>query len=69
MAQNLPFLKDGDKTIFGIMPCMTYLAKKYNQEELMGKTLKDQTTIDMFHWDLQYLFKKLICSPVWKMRE
>ena len=33
----------------------------------MGKTIKDQAIIDMFDWDIQYLFKKLLSSSFWKL--
>lgn len=35
----------------------------------MGKTVKDQALIDMFDWDIQYLFKKILSSSFWKLSE
>jgi hypothetical protein len=67
MAHNLPFLKDGETEVFDLMPSAIYITRKYNREELMGKNMKDQTFIDMFHWNVQYLFMKLICSSFWKL--
>jgi hypothetical protein len=67
MAHNLPYLKDGDTIIFDLMPCFTYITQKYNNNEVMGKTIKDQAIIDMFDWDVQYLFKKLLSSSFWKL--
>ena len=55
--------------IFDLMPAFIYIAKKYGREELVGKTIKDQAIVDMYHWDIQYLFKKLICNTFWSLSE
>jgi hypothetical protein len=31
--------------------------------------MQDQALVDMYHWDIQYLFKKLICTTFWKLSE
>lgn len=60
MFIDLPYLIDGDVKITEMIPIVTYIAKTYGQEDMLGRGTEDQTRVDMFMWSLDVIMKKLI---------
>lgn len=56
---ELPYLIDGDVHLSGSIPCIEYLAKTYGPRDFLGRTLEDETHIDMFLWSFDSLFKDM----------
>jgi glutathione S-transferase len=46
---NLPYFIDGDLKISESIAIVKYICQKYNHNELLGKTLHDQATLNMLY--------------------
>lgn len=56
---ELPYIIDGNTHLSGTIPCLEYLAKTYGSRDFLGRTLEDETHVDMLLWSFDSLFKEM----------
>jgi len=66
---NLPYLIDGDTKVTESIAILKYLARRFNREDLLGKTLEDYALVETYLGvinDIQVTFIPLLPSDDWK---